>query len=204
MILTRQFVVAMGITILFPLLVHYGVGLIEPHPDIQRHYMVWVRITPTTPEGWKAWEEENRAREQREKEARDAIDRATQPFFRLLILVAAPLGIAAIAAGLFLRSVSVGTGPIFGGMFAAADGIPAIGITSTFGRALCRSRPPFALYRLLDIDTSTPDEIRQPKARQNSFNPGGSGRPPVSACMRSCNTLCSLRWPSAAAATMRS
>jgi hypothetical protein len=122
MILARQFVVAMGITILFPLLVHYGVGLIEPHPDIQRHYMVWVRITPTTPEGWKAWEEENRAREQREKEARDAIDRATQPFFRLLILVAAPLGIAAIAAGLFLRSVSVGTGLIFGGMFAVADG----------------------------------------------------------------------------------
>jgi hypothetical protein len=122
MISARQFVVAMGITILFPLLIHYGVSLIEPHPDFQRRSYVWVRATPTTPEGWKAWDEENRVVEQREKEARDAIDKATRPFFRLLILVAAPLGIAAIAIGLFLRSTSVGAGLIFGGMFAAADG----------------------------------------------------------------------------------
>jgi hypothetical protein len=122
MIMARQFVVAIGITILFPLLIHYGVSLIEPHPDIQRRYYVSVRIMPTTPEGWKAWDEENRAAEQREKDERDAIDKASRPFLRLLILVAVPLGIAAIAIGLFLQNSSVGTGLIFGGMFAAADG----------------------------------------------------------------------------------
>jgi hypothetical protein len=120
--MARQFVVAMGITLLFPLLVYYGVGLIEPHPETERHYMVWVRITPTTPEGWKAWEEEKRAREQREKEGREALDRATRRFFRLLIFVATPLGIAAIAVGLHLRSTSFGAGLAFGGMFTVVEG----------------------------------------------------------------------------------
>jgi hypothetical protein len=122
MIMARQFVVAMGITLLLPLLVHYAVGLIEPHPEIQRNYQVWVRITPTTPEGWKAWEAESRAREQREEEAREALDKAAQPFFHLLILIATPLGIAATALGSYLRASSIGTGLIFGGMFTVLDG----------------------------------------------------------------------------------
>src|SRR3984957_1616398 len=39
---------------------------------------------------------------------------------------------------------------------------------------------------------------------QNSFNPGGSGRPPVIACILSCSKISSLRRASACAATIKS
>src|SRR3984957_21258586 len=39
---------------------------------------------------------------------------------------------------------------------------------------------------------------------QNSFNPGGSGRPPVMACILSCSRISSLRRASACAATIKS
>ena len=122
MILARQFAVAISIAILFPLLVYYGVSLIQPYPELEHRVVGWVEVSPTTPEGAKAREEENRAREKREKEERDAVDKATLPFFRLLILVATPPGIAAMLVGSYLRITSIGTGLMFGGMATVFDG----------------------------------------------------------------------------------
>jgi hypothetical protein len=110
-----QVTVTTGIAVLLPILVSFGVNLVQPYPRIEQNVVVTARITPTTPEGWKAWDEENEARKQREQEQRDAIDDAARPFYRLLIFVATPIGIAAILLGSYLKIASVGTGLIFGG-----------------------------------------------------------------------------------------
>jgi hypothetical protein len=110
-----QVIVTTGIAVLLPILVGFGVNLVEPYPQIERNVIVTVRIARTTPEGWKAWDEENEADKRREQERRQTIDDATRPFYRLLIFVAAPIGIAAILVGSYLKIAAVGTGLIFGG-----------------------------------------------------------------------------------------
>jgi hypothetical protein len=124
MILARQFAVAISIAILIPMLVYYGVTLIQPYPNIhnETHVVVTVRVAPTTPEGWKAWEEEHQTEEKRHKEQMDAIDKATSPFFRTLFFLATPLGLVAIFVGSYLGSISVGAGLIFGGIATVTDG----------------------------------------------------------------------------------
>jgi hypothetical protein len=107
--------VTTGIAVLLPILVTIGVNLVQPYPHIERNVMVTARITPTTPEGWKAWDEENEARKRLEQEQSHAIDEAARPFYRLLIFVATPIGIAAILVGSYLKIASVGTGLMFGG-----------------------------------------------------------------------------------------
>jgi hypothetical protein len=122
MMLARQFAVAIGIALLLPLLVYQGVNLIQPYPHIESYVEGWVDAGPGTPEDAKVREEEKRAREQRDREERDAVDKATLPFSRLLILVATPLGVAAMLVGSYLRIASIGTGLIFGGMLTVFDG----------------------------------------------------------------------------------
>jgi hypothetical protein len=117
----RQFGIIFGISILYPALVYYGVRAYQPLPEFQYTVYASVRIAPTTPEGWKAWEEEDRAAEKRRQERLDAIDKATQPFFRAFILVAAPLGIAAMLIGSYLKFRSVGTGLILGGIISVTN-----------------------------------------------------------------------------------
>jgi hypothetical protein len=121
-IVARQFAVAIGVAALFPLVVYYGVNLIQPYPKFEHRVVAWMDAGPKTPEEAKAREEENRIREQREMEERNAVDKATLPFYRLLILVATPLGLAAMLIGSYLKVASVGTGLIFGGMLTVFDG----------------------------------------------------------------------------------
>jgi hypothetical protein len=111
----RQFVIIFGIAMLYPVLVYYAVNAYQPFPKFEYTVHASVRITPTTPEGWKAWEEENRAFEKKRQEELDAIDKATQPFYRALIFIGTSLGLAAILVGLLLKSHTVGVGLILGG-----------------------------------------------------------------------------------------
>jgi uncharacterized membrane protein YphA (DoxX/SURF4 family) len=121
MMLVRQFAIVFSIAILYPMLVYYGVRDYQPLPEFQYYVVVSARVAPTTPEGWKVWEEENRAAEKKRQEDLDAVDKATQPFFRALILVATPLGIAVIFIGSYLRFHSIGMGLIFGGIFSITN-----------------------------------------------------------------------------------
>jgi hypothetical protein len=111
----RQFVIIFGIAMLYPVLVYYAVNAYQPLPKFEYTVHASVRITPTTPEGWKAWEEENRAFEKKRQEELDAIDKATQPFYRALIFIGTSLGLAAILVSLLLKSHTVGVGLILGG-----------------------------------------------------------------------------------------
>jgi hypothetical protein len=121
MIWARQFAIIFGIAILYPALIRYSVGVFQPLPKIQNYTYVSVRIAPTTPEGWKTWEEEDRAEQKKHQEDLDAVDRATRPFFRVLILVATPLGIAAMFVGSYLKYPSVGTGLVLGGIISVTN-----------------------------------------------------------------------------------
>jgi hypothetical protein len=122
MILVRQFAVAIGIAFLLPLLVNQGVNLIQPYPHIESYIVGWVDAGPRTPEYAKIREEERRAREHRDEEESDAVDKATLPFSRLLILVATPLGVLAMLVGSYLRIASIRAGLIFGGTLTVFDG----------------------------------------------------------------------------------
>jgi hypothetical protein len=117
----RQFVIIFGIAMLYPVLVYYAVNAYQPFPKFEYTVHASVRITPTTPEGWKAWEEENRAFEKKRQEELDAIDKATQPFYRALILIGTPLGLVVILLGLLLKSHTVGVGLILGGIVSIAN-----------------------------------------------------------------------------------
>jgi hypothetical protein len=122
MIQARQFAIALSIATLYPALIFYGVRAYCPFPEPRFNIVISARITPTTPEGWRAWEEEDRAKEKRRSEELAALRKAAEPFFRTLIFVATPLGIAAIFIGSYLRNQSVGTGLILGGMVTVANG----------------------------------------------------------------------------------
>jgi hypothetical protein len=117
----RQFALIFGIAILYPMLIHYGVRAYQPFPKFEYTVYASARLAPTTPEGWKAWDEENRVAEQRHQEELATIDKATQPFYRSLILVAVPLGVAVILIGSFLKAQSVGLGLILGGCISIAN-----------------------------------------------------------------------------------
>jgi hypothetical protein len=122
MIQARQFAIALSIATLYPALIFYGVRTYCPFPEPQYHVVVTARITPTTPEGWRAWEEEDRANEKRRNEELAALRKAAEPFFRTLIFVATPLGLAAIFIGSYLRNHAVGAGLVLGGMITVANG----------------------------------------------------------------------------------
>jgi len=100
---------------------YYGVRAYQPLPEFEEQLYVSVRITPTTPEGWKAWEEQDRAWQKEHQEKLDAEDKATRPFYRALILVATPLAVAAIVIGSYLKFRSIGAGLILGGILSVTN-----------------------------------------------------------------------------------
>ncbi len=118
----RHFAIIFCIGIFYPMLIHFAVNAYQPLPKFEQVVVASARLAPTTPEGWKAWEEEDRAAEKRRDERLAAIDEATRPFYRDLILVATPLGIAAVLIGSFLGFVAVGRGLMLGGFVSLANG----------------------------------------------------------------------------------
>ncbi|HEX3502226.1 MAG TPA: hypothetical protein VHU22_02405 [Xanthobacteraceae bacterium] len=114
----RQFWIGLSITLLFPMCVHYIANAIHPYPEFHQRARAYVRLAPSSAEEWKAQEERDQAEYQWQQ---DLIDIATQPFFRILIWIATPLGIAAIFVGSYLGIGSVGTGLMLGGILTVAD-----------------------------------------------------------------------------------
>src|ERR1700722_10069879 len=82
--------------------------------------------------------------------------------------------------------------------------IGVIGATSKIGFDSCRYCSAAVFSDSLDIGSSLPCGTILHRSYQNSFNPGGSGRPPVIACILSCSRISSLRRASAWAATNKS
>ena len=114
--LARQLAIGFGIAIIFPLLIHFGVATFHPVPKFQS--FVTVRLAPPS----TASSEERKEYAEQRKQAEDAYAEAARRFARMLVIVAAPLGIAAILIGSYLPFLAVGTGLILGGIFSVGWG----------------------------------------------------------------------------------
>ena len=118
--LARQIAIGFGIAFIFPLLIHYGVATFYPPPKFQTYVTVTARfLAPNaTPAERQEVEEQRKKRQQQV----DAYNAAAKDFARVLVLVATPLGVAAILIGSFVALHAIGTGLIFGGIFTVAWG----------------------------------------------------------------------------------
>ena len=118
--LARQIAIGFGIAFIFPLLIHYGVATFYPPPKFQSYVTVTARLLPSnaTPAERQEIEEQRKKRQ----EQVDAFNAAAKDFARMLVLVATPLGVAAILIGSFVALHAIGTGLIFGGIFSIAWG----------------------------------------------------------------------------------
>ena len=114
--LARQLAIGFGIAIIFPMLIHFGVATFHPVPKLQSFVTVRLAPSPSAPT-----EERKEYAEQR-KQAEDAYAEAARQFARTLVIVAAPLGIAAILIGSYLPFLAVGTGLILGGILSVGWG----------------------------------------------------------------------------------
>jgi hypothetical protein len=112
--LARQLVIGFGIAIIFPMLVYYGVSTIYHAPRWQAYFD---NLPPfgTTPE-------ERRTREEAQRAKQAQYRTAAQSFARVLVLIATPLGVAAILIGAFLTPYWLGTGLILGGILTVGSG----------------------------------------------------------------------------------
>lgn len=113
--LARQIVVGFGIAILFPMLIYYGVASITPPPRYADYHATIVMPPATAPEERAAYLEK-RKREGAEWQL------AQERYAKTLIVVMAPVGIAAMLIGYFLGVNAIGTGLLVGGLFCAVHG----------------------------------------------------------------------------------
>ena len=114
--LARQIAIGFGIAIIFPLLVYYGVSTFYPPPKTENFYKTECPLGPAV-----TTEQRRECTEKRRIEGQ-AYTAAAREFSRWLVLFAAPLGVAAILIGAYLPLYAIGTGLIFGGIFAVAFG----------------------------------------------------------------------------------
>ena len=114
--LARHFVVGIGIALIFPMLVYYGFCSVVPAPRYEQYYDPTLVLAPnSTPDERKAYYE------RRSEQAKHfQYDRAR--FAKKLIMVMAPIGIAAMLGGYFLGVNAIGTGLLVGGMIAVVYG----------------------------------------------------------------------------------
>lgn len=112
--MARQIAIGFGIAVIFPLLVFYGVSTFYPapkFPDVGTTECMFRAVTP----------EQRVECQQKQRAALEVYTAANKQFAWRLVIVATPLGIAAILIGAYLPS-AIGTGLILGGIFTVAFG----------------------------------------------------------------------------------
>lgn len=115
--LAKKFALGFGIAVLLPMVVHYGVSTFSPRPkwqnyQIENYYERHQRATPAEKVNLEK-EKSQLAKARREHEKR---------FQKHLFFVAAPIGIGAIIVGSAIAVQAIGTGLMFGGIFALMNG----------------------------------------------------------------------------------
>ena len=121
--LGRQIAVAFGIALIFPLLVHYGVATIYPPPKMETTVYATITLTPNaTPEERQQYVDQQNQRRQEQQRRQEAYVTAATDFAHRLVLISAPLGVAAIFIGAYISPYFIGTGLIFGGIFTVTWG----------------------------------------------------------------------------------
>lgn len=118
--LAKQFALGIGIAILLPLTIYYGVHLFSPPPDSSKYY------ERKYEQDHKIEETKNEVEKKRlrtESEARDKRYKAAERRHQQhLFYVAYPVGMLAIIVGILSGIRSIGAGLMFGGIFTLAEG----------------------------------------------------------------------------------
>ena len=115
--IAKKIALGFGIAVILPMMVHFGVSTFSPRPkrqdyQVENYYQRYKRAT--TNEKIELEKEKSRLnKEFKEHKKRFQIH---------LFLVSAPVGIAAIIVGSVIVVQSIGTGLIFGGIFALLNG----------------------------------------------------------------------------------
>jgi hypothetical protein len=107
--LGREIIIAIGVAIMLPMLVYFGVRTLFPAPRIE----AYVQVLPFQQ---NMTAEERTARDQKLREQRLAFDIANAKFATILLGIATPISVAAILGGSYLGLQVVGTGLILGGI----------------------------------------------------------------------------------------
>lgn len=110
----KNLALALGIVILLPLTVYYGVQVIKPHPS-------WEFATQAPArDDFKEHDEWRRARDSYDKEYKEAYDSYTKEKLHVYnwtyFCIAAIIGLVCIVAGVFMNIDFLGLGFIFGGL----------------------------------------------------------------------------------------
>ncbi len=120
--LARQIAIGFGIAAIFPLLVYYGVATIYPPPKTPVFVNATIMPPDPTPEERRKYTQEQQAQRQEHQKQQEEYKTAAKDFARHLVVVAAPLGVAAILIGAYLPLYAIGTGLIFAGIFTVGLG----------------------------------------------------------------------------------
>ncbi len=112
--LAKKIALGVGIAIIFPMMLHYGVSTFSPRPRWQDYFA-------PVPGQYAAPEERDRLQAEQLK-LQNERKAAEKRFGQHLFAVAVPLGLVAILCGAFLRVQATGTGLMFGGIFSICDG----------------------------------------------------------------------------------
>jgi len=113
--IARQIAIGFGIATVFPLLIYYAVSIFSPPPQWNAFHTPVAYTQNMSPE-------ERKAVQDRQKADNDAYVEAARAFSLWLLCVAAPLGYAAILLGARGVPSGLGTGLMFGGIFAVGGG----------------------------------------------------------------------------------
>ncbi len=113
--IAKKIALGFGIAVVFPLLIHYGVGTFVDSPTWQ-DFQIEGRFDPSASPAEKTEREAQQQRKQTEYKAKE------KHFQRRLFTVAIPLGLIALATGAFLGRPAIGAGLMFGGIFSICDG----------------------------------------------------------------------------------
>jgi hypothetical protein len=106
-----NFAISMGVAILLPMLITYGVNLIHPPPEYDDYHTVDYSVS----EGLSNEDRAERTRIGKEESKRFLA--AHVEYQKSLFFVALPAGILLVVVGAIMKVTAIGNGLVFGGVF---------------------------------------------------------------------------------------
>jgi hypothetical protein len=115
--LAKKFAIGIGLALIFPMLIHYGVRTFSPPPHWEDYAVpnFQGKYEMSTPEERAQLQERQYQLEQKRRNHE-------KKFEKHLFIVAVPFGILAILVGAFTPLQAIGAGLMFGGILSLLDG----------------------------------------------------------------------------------
>ena len=115
--LVKKIALSIGIVIVFPMMVYYGVDTFSPAPkyadyQVKDYYDILQHGT----------EEQKKVAKTKQDKLDKERDAKYKEFERTMFFVSVPLGLAAIIIGAFLGAQAIGTGLMLGGIICISEG----------------------------------------------------------------------------------